>query len=45
MLNIVEPSNYTEESQYSEWRVAMEEEYESIFKIQTWDIVELPEDK
>lgn len=28
MLNVVESSNYKEESQYSEWRVAMEEEYE-----------------
>ena len=32
MLNVVEPSNYKEASQYSEWRVAMEEEYKSTLK-------------
>ena len=45
MLNFVEPSSYKEASQYSEWRVAMEEEYESILKNKNCDLVELPEGK
>lgn len=45
MLNVIERSNYKEESQYIEWRVAMEEEYESILKNKTWDLVELPKGK
>ena len=39
------PSKYKEGSQYSEWRTAMEEEYESILKRKTWDLVQLPEGK
>lgn len=45
MLSIVESSSYKEASQYSEWRVAMEDEYESILKNKTLDLVELPEGK
>lgn len=45
MLNFIEPSNYKEASQYSEWMATMEEEYESILKNKTWDLVELPEGK
>lgn len=33
MLSVVEPS---------EWMASMEEEYESILKNKTWDLVELP---
>lgn len=32
MLSVVEPYSYKEASQFSEWRAAMEEEYESILK-------------
>lgn len=45
VVNFVEPCSYKEASQYSEWRATMEEEYESILKNKTWDLVELPECK
>eukprot|EP00253_Pinus_taeda_P026206 PITA_26206 len=45
VLNIVEPSNYQEASQFKEWRVAMNEEMESILRNDTWDLVELPKNK
>lgn len=45
MMNVVEPSSYKEAGQYSEWRAAMEEEYESILKNKTWDLVKLPKGK
>ena len=45
VLNIVEPSNYKEASQFKEWRAAMDEEMESIFRNDTWDLVELPKNK
>ena len=45
ILNIVEPTNYKEASQFDEWRATMNEEFESIIKNHTWDLVELPEGK
>jgi len=45
VLNIVEPSNYKEASQFKEWRAAMNEEMESILRNDTWDLVELPKNK
>lgn len=45
MINVVEPSNYKEASQYDEWRATMEEEDEPILKNKTWDLVELLEGK
>jgi hypothetical protein len=45
VLNIVEPSNYKEASQFEEWRAAMNEEMESILRNDTWDLVELPKNK
>jgi hypothetical protein len=45
ILNIVEPSNYEEASKSDEWRAAMHEEIESIYRNHTWDLVELPEGK
>lgn len=42
ILNVVEPLNYNEVSQCDEWREAMKEEYESIIKNRTWELVELP---
>lgn len=41
MLNVIEPSNYKEASQYNECREAMEEEYESILENKSWDLIEL----
>lgn len=45
ILNIVELSNYEEASKSYEWRAAMHEEIESIYRNHTWDLVELPEGK
>eukprot|EP00253_Pinus_taeda_P008453 PITA_08453 len=45
ILNIVEPLNYEEASRSEEWRAAMHEEMESIYRNDTWDLVELPEGK
>eukprot|EP00253_Pinus_taeda_P022095 PITA_22095 len=45
MLNIAEPSNFYEASKSSEWKEAMKEEYESIIKNNTWDLVKIPHDK
>eukprot|EP00253_Pinus_taeda_P032251 PITA_32251 len=45
VLNIVEPTNYKEASQFKEWRAAMNEEMESILRNDTWDLVELPKNK
>eukprot|EP00253_Pinus_taeda_P027768 PITA_27768 len=45
ILNIVEPSNYEGASKSDEWRAAMHEEMESIYRNHTWDLVELPEGK
>eukprot|EP00253_Pinus_taeda_P027659 PITA_27659 len=45
ILNIVEPLNYEEASRSDDWRVAMHEEMESIYRNHTWDLVELPEGK
>eukprot|EP00253_Pinus_taeda_P024437 PITA_24437 len=44
-LNIVEPANYKEASQFKEWRTVMNEEMESILRNDTWDLVELPKNK
>ena len=45
MKNVVEPSSYREANQCSEWKEAMEQEYESILKNNTWELFELPEGK
>ena len=45
MMNVVEPSSYREANQCTKWKTAMEQEYESILKNNTWELVELPEGK
>ena len=45
MMNFVEPSSYREANQCSEWKTVMKQEYESILKNNTWELVELPEGK
>eukprot|EP00253_Pinus_taeda_P021356 PITA_21356 len=45
MLNIAEPSNFYEANKSFEWKEAMKEEYESIIKNNTWDLVKLPHGK
>jgi len=45
MIKIVEPSNFYESSKSFEWKEAMKDEYESIIKNNTWDLVNLPHGK
>lgn len=45
ILNVVEAMNYNEENNYDEWRSDMKEEYESIIKIKTWELVKFLEGK
>ena len=45
MMNVVEPSSYKEVNERSEWKIAMEQEYDSIIKNNTWELVELPRGK
>ena len=42
MMNVVEPSSYKEANECSEWKTTMEQEYESIIRNKTWDMVEIP---
>jgi len=45
VMNVVEPSSYEEAKEYKELRDAMNEEYSSIMKNDTWELMELPKDK
>ena len=45
IMNVVEPSSYDEAKEYEEWRNAMNEEYNSIMKNDTWELTELPKNK
>ena len=45
MMNVVEPSSSKDEDECSEWKAAMEQEYESIIRKNTWELVELPKGK
>lgn len=45
MMNVVEPSSYKEENESNEWKIAMEQEYDSIIRNNTWEFVELPRGK
>ena len=45
MMNFFEAYSYREANQCSEWKTTMEQEYESILKNNTWELVELPEGK
>ena len=45
MMNVVEHSSYKEENECREWKTAMEQEYQSIIKNTTWELVELPKGK
>jgi hypothetical protein len=39
--NVIEPMNFDEANEHDEWQNAMEEEYESIMKNNTWELTEL----
>jgi hypothetical protein len=43
--NVIEPMIFYEANEYDEWKNAMEEEYESIMKTNTWELTELPKHK
>eukprot|EP00253_Pinus_taeda_P029593 PITA_29593 len=45
MMNVVEPSSYKEANESNEWKIAMEQEYDSIIRNNTWELVELPRGK
>jgi len=45
VFNVIEPMNFKEAYESKEWRKAMEEEYESIMRNNTWKLTELPEGK
>ena len=45
MMNAVEPSSYKEANECSEWKTTMEQEYDSIIRNNTWELVELPRGK
>eukprot|EP00253_Pinus_taeda_P022507 PITA_22507 len=44
-MNVVEPSSYDEAKEYEEWRDAMNEEYNSIMKNDTWELTKFPKNK
>ena len=38
VMNVLEHSSYDEAKEYEEWRNAMNEEYNSIMKNDTWEL-------
>ena len=45
VMNTSETMNYKQDKDKEEWVEAMNEEYSSIMKNQTWELTELPKDK
>eukprot|EP01018_Ginkgo_biloba_P001183 Gb_13954 [translate_table: standard] len=45
VLNTDEPESFAEAKDASHWQLAMQEEYDSILKNDTWNLVKLPSDK
>ena len=45
VMNVVEPVNYDQAKEHEEWRNAMNDEYDSLMKNQTWELVDLPQNK
>lgn len=45
VMNVVELSSYEEAKEFKEQRDAMNEEYSSIMKNDTWELTKLPKDK
>jgi hypothetical protein len=43
--NFIEPMSFDEANEHDEWKNAMEEEYKSIMKNNTWELTELPKHK
>ena len=44
-MNVIEPLNYDQAKDKEEWVNAMNEEYNSIMRNKTWELVEFPKDK
>ena len=44
-MNVEEPIDYEQAKQHEQWINAMNDEYASLMKNQTWELVELPENK
>ena len=44
-MNVVEHVNYDQAKEHEVWRNAMNDEYDSLMKNQTWELVELLENK
>jgi len=44
-MNVLKPVNYEQGKEHEECRNAMNEEYDSLMKNKTWELVELPENK
>jgi hypothetical protein len=42
VMNVIEPLNFEQANEHKEWRDEMKEEYESIMKNDTWELMELP---
>ena len=45
VMNVIEPLNYDQAKDKEEWVNAMNEEYNSIMRNKTWELVEFPKDK
>ena len=45
VMNIVEPISYEQAKSHKDQNTAMNEEYESIMKNETWELTDLPENK
>ena len=45
IMNVEEPIDYEQAKQHEPWINAMNDEYASLMKNQTWELVELPENK
>ena len=44
-MTVFEPLNYEQDKNHKEQMEAMKEEYDSIMKNETWELIELPENK
>ena len=45
VMNVIEPLNYDQAKDKDEWVNSMNEEYNSIMRNKTWELVEFPKDK
>ena len=43
IMNVVEPIDCEQAKEHEQWINSMNDEYDSLMKNQTWELVELPE--